>query len=112
MFSRLAEIVERPRAFVRTDAGVITTFKVSGAPETFAAAINTSGAVVGNYLNSSSNSRGYLRSASGAITTFDTPGSGTTKGTGTFVYGINSAETTVGLYFESGGPFHAFLRTE
>ena len=79
-----------PIAFVCTATGVVTTFNVSGATETFAAAINTSGAVVGNYLNSSSNSRGYLRSASGAIATFDALGSGTTKGTGTFVYGINS----------------------
>jgi uncharacterized membrane protein len=67
------------------------------------------GSILGAYIDSSNVYHGFLRSASGVITTFDAPGAG--PGQGTFADGINSALAIVGTYVDSSGVSHGFLRS-
>src|SRR5208337_4317144 len=65
--------------YVRTSAGVITTFDVTGAGTgakqgTVPLGINNAGTIVGNYFDSAGKSHGFLRSSAGVITTFDVTG--------------------------------------
>jgi hypothetical protein len=101
--------------FIRTTHGKITTFDVPGADVNPAdaagsiiSAINAFGTTVGNYLDSSFVSHGFLRSPDGKFTTFDVPGAG---GFGTTPLAINEEGAIVGYYTDSNYSFHAFLRS-
>ena len=77
---------------------------VPGAVGTFARAINSSGDIVGMYLDSAFNERGFLLHA-GAFTLLDFPGAERTEANG-----INSNGDVVGSYLPAGGnDFHGFL---
>jgi hypothetical protein len=54
---------------------------------------------------------GFVRAASGAITTFNAPGAGTADYQGTLGDGINNAGTITGQYIDASGVSHGFLRT-
>ena len=54
---------------------------------------------------------GFVRSPSGAITTFDVPGAGTGSGQGTFPANINPAGTIVGNYVDASNVSHGFVRS-
>jgi len=74
------------------------TFDVPGAgigrrQGTLAYSINSAGAVAGYYVDAKNVRHGYVRDPSGAITTFDPPGS-----QGTFATSINTAGAITGQY--------------
>src|SRR5262245_27195857 len=62
--------------------------------------INSSGEIVGLYLDANSVMHGYLLSG-GQYTTIDDPNAGTGPGQGTFVGGINASGTIVGSYTDA-----------
>jgi hypothetical protein len=92
----------------------IIKFNVSGAGTgagqgTIPFGIVADGSILGEYIDASGVYHGFLRSPSGAITTFDAPGAG--PGQSTFPSGINSALTIVGSYSDSSSVSHGFLRS-
>ena len=113
--------------FVRAANGTITTFdapgagadywvallgkKASGIPTqgTGGFSINTAGDVTGTYADSSGVVHGFVRAASGTITTFSVPGAGTGMLQGTLAITINTAEDVAGTYLDSNSVFHGYL---
>jgi len=83
------------------------SFQVPGALGTYPMSINNSMTVTGYYYVSPTVTRGFLRDADGAITTFDVLGSGQT-----IPSAINDAGEIAGSYIISpaGGPQLCFLR--
>ncbi|NJK39971.1 MAG: hypothetical protein HC835_21635 [Oscillatoriales cyanobacterium RM2_1_1] len=73
-------------------------FEVPGSAFTFGTGINNAGLVMGQYVDSSSATRGYVRELEGTLTLFDFPDATTTS-----VEGINNTEQIVGwtLFYES-----------
>ena len=110
--------------FVRTPNGKYTVIDVPGAgPDgysgqgTFPQGINDLGEVSGFYADVNSVYHGFVRSASGSITTFDVPTTCTTAAPpadcafeGTFPGGINLVGTIAGKYFGEDGLPHGFWR--
>lgn len=99
-------------------AGNYTSFDVSGAVTntqkggglsgTVAMSIDTAGDVVGSYTDSSFVRHGYIRSASGTITTFDAPGASSSGGT--LPMSIDpSGSFIAGGYTDSSGLEHGFV---
>ena len=68
-------------------------------------AIDAAGDIAGTWYDTAQVAHGFPRTAGGTITKFDPTGS-----TGTNVYGINSGQTIVGSFTDSGGT-HGFRRT-
>jgi hypothetical protein len=63
-----------------SSVGTFTEFDVPGALDTFPVSINPAGTITGSYLDANFIDHGFVRAASGAITTFDIP-SGNAYGT-------------------------------
>jgi hypothetical protein len=112
--------------FVRTAAGVITTFDAPGADTgpcatsgmgvlicgTGGFAMDDAMDIVGAYVDRNNVSHGFLRSGStGAITSFDAPGAGTGSYEGTVAFAINAAGTITGMYVDANSVMHGFLFT-
>jgi uncharacterized repeat protein (TIGR03803 family) len=111
--------------FVRAANGTITPFDVSAAGTgpyqgTVPVSINAAGEVAGIYLdaNEFSLAHGFVRAASGTISTFDAPGAGTGPGcvstqvfcfVGTVPASIDTAGDITGVYTDKGGLRHGFL---
>jgi hypothetical protein len=74
---------------------------------TWALSINSEGAIAGYYAsyNGSSTYEGFLRSPSGAFTTFEPPGA-----TLTLAYSINDAGAIAG-YYAADNTYHGFVRS-
>jgi uncharacterized membrane protein len=73
-------------------------------------AINQSGAVTGYYADATAALHGFVRAASGAITTFDGPGATCSNGsTCTIPVGINQQGAITGFYCDAN-TCHGFLR--
>jgi probable HAF family extracellular repeat protein len=53
---------------------------------------------------------GFLRAASGNVTTFDAPGAGTGAYQGTQSFGINQTGDVVGYYTDANKVYHGFVR--
>jgi len=53
---------------------------------------------------------GFVRTAAGTITTFDTPGAGTLMETGTFASSIDESGDIAGFDLDETGVFHGFVR--
>lgn len=110
--------------FLRAANGTISTFNAPGAAAgtgippgtnsiflgTIGLSINTAGDVAGTYTDANLVGHGFLRAASGTITTFDIPGAGTGMLQGTLALGLNDAGTIVGGYLDVGGVAHGFVR--
>jgi len=105
--------------FERTADGTITTFDAPGAATgtgtfqgTVGISINTAGTIAGTYVDASDLLHGFVRSAKGAITSFDIPGAsaGMLIG-GTASFGINTAGKVTGAYSDTSMVFHGFLLT-
>lgn len=105
--------------FVRAADGTITTLNAPGAgtgisPDTQdplgtkAESINDSGVITGYYSDPNEVYHGFMVSASGAITTFNAPGAGTTLSTGTYARSINDNGVIVGYYSDSGDVYQGF----
>lgn len=85
--------------------GIVTTFKVNGLA-TLAYGINASNDVVGYYINAGGTAtHGFLRDGAGNVTQIDYPGSLQTQCTG-----INDLGTITGVYTDSTGVDHGFIR--
>jgi hypothetical protein len=78
---------------------------------TTADSVNTARTAAGYYLDSSDAAHGFVRAASGTITSFDALGAGTQNGQGTWVYSINSAGTTAGSYGDARYIYHGSSAT-
>ncbi len=72
--------------------------------------INTAGDVAGTYTDGSYVAHGFVRTATGTITTFDVPGAGTGMLQGTLGLGIDDTGDIVGSYMDTGGVAHGFVR--
>jgi uncharacterized membrane protein len=83
-----------------------TQVDVPGAVSTGLFGINSRGQTVGQYVDASGTSHGFLRNVDGSIVTIDYPGS-------TFISanGINSKGDVVGRWDDANGITHSFLRT-
>ena len=92
------------------NARTITTFDVPGSILTQPSSINSGGVITGVYLDPSNLSHGFLRSATGAITTFEAPGAGTGQSQGTAPQSINKYGVITGWYTDSSGAGHGFVR--
>ncbi len=105
-----------------TPATAITPFDVSGAIAnsglfgggTIPLSINTAGVIVGSYADANRVYHGFVRAATGTITTFDAPGASTITGSGlirgTAAISVNTAGDITGFYVDASGVFHGFVR--
>jgi probable HAF family extracellular repeat protein len=77
---------------------------------TIAVAINASGKIIGDYIDSSGTMHGFLFT-NGTFTTITDPaaGVGIAGAGGTFAYSINVSGQIVGFYTDSSGVTHGFL---
>jgi hypothetical protein len=120
------------RGFLRASTGTITPFDAPGADTnpvncgingTVGVAINPEGAITGNYLgevailpNGSGEcvAHGFLRASDGTITAFDAPGADTNPlncgFNGTAGVGINPEGIILGVYTDTNGLRHGYLR--
>jgi hypothetical protein len=80
-------------------------FSVANALQTNPVAINNSGVVVGNYVDTSYNSHGFTYQ-NAKLAPFDVPKAATTT-----PLGINDRGEIVGNYTDASGTTHGFLRT-
>lgn len=109
--------------FIRAADGTFTTFDVSEAGTgptlgTIPLSINSRGAVAGFYLDSNQLTHGFIRSANGVVTApIDAPNASTTGKTkkgfnfsGTLVEAIDTAGDVVGVYADTNGINHGFVR--
>jgi hypothetical protein len=71
--------------------------------------INASGEVTGIYTKGDSVAHGFVRSASGSVTTFDAPNAGTSAYQGTGGLSINASGTIAGGYADSNSTLHGFV---
>src|SRR5579871_794025 len=104
-----AGLVIAPPAF----AAKITSFDPPNSDDTYAVAINGSGAVAGFYDILDGNRHAFLRAADGMISVFDPK-----KSYSTWAVGINAAGVIAGYFDVNGGahaPYHdlqhGFVRT-
>ena len=104
--------------FLRAPDGTFTTFDAPGAgtgdvqgtwTPTFYG-LNPAGAITGWYVDDSNALHGYLRTAKGAVATFDVPGGGTGAIQGTVGMSLNPEEEVTGFYLDGSNVFHGFLR--
>ncbi len=121
-----SETSHHVHGFLRTASnGAITLIDVAGEDTgknegTFPICINSAGAIAGNYSTTittasgtNSFSHGFVRSAAGAISTFDAVPLPTSYGStnpGTYVVSINATGEVAGLYIDGVGAEHGFLR--
>jgi len=82
-----------------------TNFSYPGATGTIATAINKSGLVAGQWVDSSSNTHGFLFTLPNSFTSFDCSGA-----TSTYPFGINDNGVVSGYYTDGGGN-HGFTWT-
>ena len=71
--------------------------------------INSSGVIVGEYLDANGVFHGFLRAPDGDITPFDAPGAGTDAGEGTQPYSISREGAITGYYTDAIGLSHGFV---
>jgi len=108
--------------FVRAANGTITEFDAPGAGNsghrgTTPTSINTGGVIAGAYDTGSYQTtsvwHGFVRTAKGAITSFDAPGAGTGDKQGTQPpIAINTGGVITGTYKDSKYVYHGFVRTK
>ena len=104
--------------FIRSASGTITTFDAEPLPTTYGStnpgtyviAMNASGEVAGFYIDGAGAEHGFLRNASGTLTTFEAPNAGTGSEQGTIVTGIDAAGDVIGAYADSSNAIHGFER--
>jgi hypothetical protein len=96
--------------FLRSATGTFTQIDAPGATATQPESINTAGDITGFYSDSNGELHGFLLSG-GHYTTIDAPHAGTASGQGTEALNIDPSGTTIaGIYLDSAGVNHAFIR--
>jgi len=82
---------------------------------TMGTSINDNGDIAGIYLNTNGTAtnvaHGFVRTANGTITEFDSPHAGTSLNQGTFPTSINADDEIAGMYFDANNAYHGFLRS-
>jgi hypothetical protein len=84
--------------FVRSAAGIITTFDPLGSTYTSVWSINNFGQIAGVFYDANSVGHGFVRSAEGKITTFDPPGA-VGGDAGTYNAFVNDFGVIAGSYY-------------
>lgn len=105
--------------FIRNAGGTITTFDAvtlptsygSTNPGTYVIGINASGEVAGFYIDGAGAEHGFLRSASGTVSTIDAPNAAAGAEQGTVVTGIDAAGDVIGAYTDTNNMIHGFVRS-
>jgi hypothetical protein len=101
--------------FVRSADGTIITFDPPGAIfGSFVNSINPAGVIAGSYLDANFVQHGFLRDPDGTITIVDVTGALDTTQIGGFPPGgggLTPGGTIAGIWDDSNGSFHAFVRT-
>jgi hypothetical protein len=92
-------------AFLRKPDGHVQIIKIRNTEDVFAAGINDSGEVAGEFRDASDNEHGFFRDSAGNITSFDAPGVN-----GTFPRAINNGGLITGGYNDASRINHGFIR--
>jgi hypothetical protein len=71
--------------------------------------IDTAGDITGLYRDASYLLHGFVRAATGTITTFEAPGAGTGAYTGTVSLSINTAGDIAGTYLDTRYVYRGFV---
>lgn len=92
-------------AYVRSPKGYYTAVAPPNSIDTYLAGLNSSGQIVGAFIDSKNQTHGYFRNSNGTFIQLDVPGS-----TGfTNVAGINADGQIAGTYFASGGSQQSYF---
>jgi uncharacterized membrane protein len=106
--------VNTTHGFMRAADGTYTFFEPPQAVSSFAEGINDNGVIVGEYRDANLVRHGYIRQADGSFVSFDEPNAAqvptTSVNLGTEPRRINLSGEIVGLYSDSAGVRHAFIR--
>jgi len=82
---------------------------------TLGTSINDNGDIAGIYINTNGTAtnlaHGFIRTADGTLTEFDSTHAGTGKNQGTFPASINASDEIAGMYFDGNNAYHGFLRS-
>jgi hypothetical protein len=82
---------------------------------TMGTSIDDNGDIAGIYINTNGTAtnvaHGFLRTADGTITEFDSPHAGSGNNQGTFPASINASGEIAGMYFDASDAYHGFLRS-
>ena len=114
-----------PHGFVRTRDGHFTSFDAPGAglgsyldQGTVPVSINDRGVIAGQYEDPNDVYHAFIRYPDGSFVSFDAPGAATAvtpqcapNVCGTLAYSINIEGETAGIYTDSGGNQHGFVRS-
>jgi len=92
------------------NVGTITTIDPAGSLLTEALDINNQGAIVGEYVDATGLTHGFLRAPDGTITSIDAPGAGTAPPQGSYSWSINTDGAIAGQYTDPNGVFHGYVR--
>ena len=92
--------------FIRDAAGNFTDFDPSGSTGTDALRINDGGEIVGYWESGASLVSGFVRAASGALTSYTVP----VPNSATYLYSVNNAGHLVGIYADLNGTYHGFVQ--
>jgi uncharacterized membrane protein len=109
--------VSTTHSVVLSAGGTFTVFDPpqSGAHSSLTEGINDAGVVVGEYRDASLVRHGYLLNADGTYTSFDAPNAAqlplSAVNLGTVPRSINNFGEIVGLYSDTAGVRHGFIRT-
>jgi hypothetical protein len=106
--------VNTTHSFMRAADGTYTFFDPPQAVSSFAEGINDNGVIVGEYRDVNLVRHGYIRQEDGSFISFDEPNAAqvatTSVNLGTEPRRINLSDEIVGLYSDSAGVRHAFIR--
>jgi predicted membrane protein len=99
---------------IGADSPAFTTFDVAGAGTgpgqgTIVVGMNATQQITGYYVDAANVAHGFVRAASGTITTFDAPGAASNI-YGTMAASINAAGVIAGSYADASEVFHSFIR--
>ena len=111
-------VVDTTHSFMLAANGTYTFFEPPQAVSPLAEGINDNGVIVGEYRDANLVRHGYIRQGKRDPASFDEPNAGTgstTSGTGNLRQAprkINLSGEIVGIYSDSAGVRHAFIRTD
>lgn len=101
-------------SFIRTPDGSFTSFQAHNTLPTQAYDITNAGAIVGQYFDGRGVLHGFVRHKNGSLTGYEAPWASQipddSVGQGTSPGAINARGETGGIYFDSQGLIHGFIR--
>ena len=107
-------VIGTTHSFMRAADGTYTFFDPPQAVSSFTEGINDNGVIAGEYRDGNLVRHGYIRQADGSFISFDEPNAAQVPTTGVNIgtdpRRINLRGEIVGLYSDSAGVRHAFIR--